>query len=94
MKKDIIYFVGRSDIVRLFHRAMARNFNVHYPDEEMRLTRDDISAVKYSVMAIDNKYCNTAEMLRNIATDVILQQAQHNTHNTASLTDFRIVKGL
>ena len=93
MKRDIIYFVGREDIVRLFHRAMARNFNVHYPEEENRLEGNNLVAVKYSVIAINDDFGSMLEMLRDIAEEVILTQEKHNAHSTARIVEYRIVEG-
>ena len=93
MNKDIIYFVGCADIVKLFHRAMARNFNVHYPEEENRLEGNNLVAVKYSVIAIHCEFCDTSEMLRNIAEEVIFTQEKHNAHSTAGIAEYRIVEG-
>lgn len=93
MKKDTIYFVGREDIVRLFHRAMARNFNVHYPEEENRLEGNNLVAVKYSVMLIHCELWDTSEMLRDIAEEVILTQEKHNAHSIAGIVEYRIVEG-
>ena len=93
MKKDIIYFVGRSDIVKLFHRAIARNFNIHYPEEEIRLAKSDIVTVRYSVIAIHCELWDTSEMLRDIAEEVILTQEKHNAHNTTGMAEYRIVEG-
>ena len=53
MNKDIIYFVGCADIVKLFCRAMARNFNVQYPEEENRLDGNNLVAVKYCADCIN-----------------------------------------
>lgn len=93
MKKDTIYFVGRADIVRLFHRAIARNFNANYPEEEIRLAKNDIVSVKYSVIAIHCELWDTSEMLRDIAEEVILTQEKHNAHSTAGIAEYRIVEG-
>ena len=93
MKKDIIYFVGHADMVKLFHRAMARNFNVHYPEVETRLAENNLVAVKYSVIAIHNDFWNMSEMLRDIAEHVILTQEKHNAHSTAGIAEYRIVEG-
>ena len=93
MKKDIIYFVGCVDIVKLFCRAMARNFNVHFPEEEKRLAKNNLVMVKYSVIAINCELCSTSEMLRDIAEEVILTQEKHNAHSTAGIAEYRIVEG-
>ena len=93
MKKDVIHFVGCADIVKLFCRAMARNFNVHYPEEENRLEGNNLVAVKYSVIAIHCEFCDTSEMLRNIAEEVILTQEKHNAHSTANMVEYKIMKG-
>ena len=93
MNKDIIYFVGHADIVKLFHRAMARSFNVNYPEEEIRLVKNNLVAVKYSVIAIHNDFWNTSEMLQDIAEEVILTQEKHNAHSTAGIAEYRIVEG-
>ena len=93
MKKDVIYFVGCADIVRLFHRAMARNFNVHFPEEENRLSKSGLVSVKYSVISINCEFWNISEMLRNIAEEVILTQEKHNAHSTAGIAEYRIVEG-
>lgn len=93
MNKDIIYFVGREDIVRLFHRAMARNFNVNFPEKENRLEKSGLVSVKYSVMSINCELWNTSEMLRDIAEEVILTQEKHNAHSTAGIVGYRIVEG-
>ena len=93
MNKDIIYFVGCADMIKLFHRAMARNFNIHYPEEEIRLVKNNLVAVKYSVIAIHCEFCDTLEMLRDIAEEVILTQEKHNAHSTAGIAEYRIVEG-
>ena len=93
MNKDIIYFVGCADIVKLFCRAMARNFNVHYPEEENRLSKSGLVSVKYSVIAINDEFWSTSKMLRNIAEEVILTQEKHNAHSTAGIVEYRIVEG-
>lgn len=93
MKKDTIYFVGRADIVRLFHRAIARNFNVHFPEEEKRLAKNNLVSVRYSVISINCEFWNTSEMLRDIAEEVILTQEKHNAHSTAGIAEYRIVEG-
>ena len=93
MNKDIIYFVGCSDIVKLFCRAMARNFNVHYPEEENRLAKSGLVSVKYSIISIHCELWNMSEMLRNIAEEVILTQEKHNAHSTAGIAEYRIVEG-
>ena len=93
MKKDVIHFVGCADIVKLFCRAMARNFNVHYPEEEIRLEESGLVSVKYSVISIHCELWNTLEMLRNIAEEVILTQEKHNAHSTAGIVEYRIVEG-
>lgn len=93
MKKDTIYFVGRADIVRLFHRAMARNFNVHFPEEENRLSKSGLVSVKYSIISIHDELWNMSEMLQDIAEEVILTQEKHNAHSTAGIVEYRIVEG-
>ena len=93
MKKDIIYFVGCVDIVKLFCRAMARNFNVHFPEEEKRLAKNNLVMVKYSVIAINDDFWSTLEILRDIAEEVILTQEKHNAHSTAGIAEYRIVEG-
>ena len=93
MKKDVIHFVGCADIVKLFCRAMARNFNVHYPEEEIRLEESGLVSVKYSVISIHCELCSTSEMLRNIAEEVILIQEKHNAHSTANMVDYEIIEG-
>ena len=93
MNKDVIYFVGCADIVKLFCRAMARNFNVHFPEEEIRLVKNNLVAVKYSIIAIHCEFCDTLEMLRDIAEEVILTQEKHNAHSTAGIAEYRIVEG-
>ena len=93
MKKYVIYFVGHADMAKLFHRAMARNFNVHFPEEENRLGGNNLVAVKYSVISIHDDFWNTSEMLRDIAEEVILTQEKHNAHSTAGIAEYRIVEG-
>lgn len=93
MKKDTIYFVGHADIVRLFHRAMARNFNVHFPEEENRLEESGLVSVRYSVISIHCELWDTSEMLRDIAEEVILTQEKHNAHSAAGIAEYRIVEG-
>ena len=93
MSKDIIYFVGHADIVKLFCRAMARNFNVNFPEEEKRLEKSNLVMVKYSVIAINCELWNTSEMLRDIAEEVILAQEKHNAHSTANIVEYKIMKG-
>ena len=93
MRKDIIYFVGCADIVKLFHRAIARNFNVHYPEEEIRNAKSNIVSVRYSVIAINDEFWSTSKMLRDIAEGVILTQEKHNAHSTAGIAEYRIVEG-
>ena len=93
MKKDIIYFVGHADIVRLFHRAMARSFNVNFPEEENRLKESGLVSIKYSVIAINDELWSTSKMLRDIAEEVILTQEKHNAHSTAGIAEYRIVEG-
>lgn len=93
MNKDIIYFVGCADMIKLFHRAMAKNFNVNFPEEEKRLAKNNLIMVKYSVIAIHCELWDTSEMLRNIAEEVILTQEKHNAHSTAGIVEYRIVEG-
>ena len=93
MKKDVICFVGHADVVKMFHKAMARNFNVHYPEEEIRLTGSNIVTVKYSVISIDNELCSTSKMLRDIVEEVILTQEKHNAHSAAGIAEYRIMEG-
>ena len=93
MRKDVIYFVGDANIVKLFHRAMARNFNIHFPEKEIRLAGSNIITVKYSVILIEDEFCDTLEMLRDIAEEVILTQEKHNAHSTAGTAEYRIVEG-
>ena len=93
MKKDVIYFVGCAEIVKLFHKAMARNFNVHFPEEEIRLAKSGLVMVKYSVIAIHCEFCDTSEMLRDIAEEVILTQEKHNAHSAADIVEYRIMEG-
>ena len=93
MKKDVIYFVGRAEVVKLFHKAMARNFNVHYPEKEIRLAKSNLVSVKYSVIAINNDFWSTSEMLRDTAEHVILTQEKHNAHSTANMVEYKIMKG-
>ena len=93
MRKDIIYFVGRADIVKLFCRAMARNFNVHFPEEENRLSKSGLVSVKYLVISIHCELWDTSEMLRDIAEEVILTQEKHNAHSAAGIVEYRIVEG-
>ena len=93
MNKDVIYFVGCADMVKLFCRAMARNFNVHFPEEENRLTENNLVSVKYSVISINDDFWSTSKMLRNIAEEVILIQEKHNAHSSASIVEYRIVEG-
>ena len=93
MKKDTIYFVGRTEVVRLFHRAIARNFNVHYPEEEIRLEESGLVSVKYSVISIHCELWDTSETLRDIVEEVILTQEKHNAHSTAGIAEYRIVEG-
>ena len=93
MKKDIIYFVGHADIVKLFHRAMARDFNVHYPEVETRLSENKLVSVKYSVIAINDEFWSTSKMLRDIAEHVILTQEKHNAHSTANMVEYKIMEG-
>ena len=93
MKKYVIYFVGCAEIVKLFHKAMARNFNVHFPEEENRLEESGLVSVKYSVISIHCELWDTLEMLRDIAEEVILTQEKHNAHSTAGIAEYRIVEG-
>ena len=93
MKKDVICFVGHADMAKLFHRAMARNFNIHFPEEEIRLAESNLVSVKYSVIAINDDFWNTSEMLRDIAEHVILTQEKHNAHSTAGIAEYRIMEG-
>ena len=93
MERDIIYFVGRADIVKLFHRAIARNFNVHYPEEEIRLSKSGLVSVKYSVTSIHYELCDTSEMLRDITEHVILTQEKHDAHSTANMVEYEIIEG-
>lgn len=93
MKKDIIHFVGCADIVKLFHRAIARNFNVHYPEEEIRNAKSNIVSVRYSVISINDDFWNASEMLQDIAEHVILTQEKHNAHSTANMVEYKIMKG-
>ena len=93
MERDIIYFVGREDMIKLFHRAMARNFNVNFPEEENRLEESGLVSVKYSVISIHDDFWNTSEMLRDIAEEVILTQEKHNAHSTANMVEYKIMKG-
>ena len=93
MNKDIIYFVGCKDIVKLFCRAMARNFNVQYPEVETRNAKSNIVSVRYSVISINDEFWTTSEMLRDIAEEVILTQEKHNTHSAAGIAEYRIVEG-
>ena len=93
MNKDIIYFVGHADMVKLFHRAMARSFNVNFPEEEKRLEKSNLVMVKYSVISINCEFWNISEMLRDIAEEVILTQEKHNAHSTAGIAEYRIVEG-
>lgn len=93
MKKDIIYFMGREDIVRLFHKAMAKNFNVNFPEEENRLAKSNLVTVRYSVISINCELCSTPKMLRDIAEEVILTQEKHNAHSAAGIAEYRIVEG-
>ena len=93
MKKDVICFVGHADMIKLFHRAMARNFNIHFPEKEIRLAGSNIITVKYSVISIEDEFCDTLEMLRDIAEEVILTQEKHNAHSTAGIAEYRIVEG-
>ena len=93
MERDIIYFVGRSDIVKLFCRTMARNFNVHFPEEEIRLAKSGLVSVKYSIISTHCELWNMSEMLRDIAEEVILTQEKHNAHSAAGIVEYRIVEG-
>ena len=93
MKKDVIHFVGCADIVKLFCRAMARNFNVHYPEEENRLAKSGLVSVRYSVISIHCELCSTSKMLRDIAEEVILTQEKHNAHSAAGMAEYRIMEG-
>ena len=93
MKKDVIYFVGCADIVKLFCRAMTRNFNVHFPEEENRLAKSNLVSVKYSVIAINCELWSTSKMLRDIAEEVILTQEKHNAHSAANMVEYKIMKG-
>ena len=93
MKRDVIYFVGHADIVKLFCRAMARNFNVHFPEEENRLSKSGLVSVKYLVISIHCELWDTSEMLRDIAEEVILTQEKHNAHSIAGIAEYRIVEG-
>ena len=93
MRKDTICFVGHADMVKLFHRAMARNFNVHYPEKEIRLAKSNLVSVKYSVIAINDEFWSTSKMLRDIAEHVILTQEKHNAHSTAGIVEYRIMEG-
>ena len=93
MKRDVIYFIGHADMIKLFHRAMARNFNVHFPEEENRLMKSGLVSVKYSVIAINDEFWSTSKMLRDIAEEVILTQEKHNAHSTAGIAEYRIVEG-
>ena len=93
MRKYVIHFVGCADIVKLFCRAMARNFNVNFPEKENRLEKSGLVSVKYSVIAINDEFWSTSEMLRDIAEEVILTQEKHNAHSTAGIVEYRIVEG-
>ena len=93
MKKDVIHFVGCADIVKLFCRAMARNFNVHFPEEENRLSKSGLVSVKYSVISIRCDFWDTSEMLRDITEEVILTQEKHNAHSTVNMVDYEIIEG-
>ena len=93
MRKDTICFVGHADMVKLFHRAMARNFNVHYPENEIRNAKSNIVSVRYSVISINDDFWNTSEMLQDIAEHVILTQEKHNAHSTANIVNYEIVEG-
>lgn len=94
MKKDFIYFVGCADMVKLFCRAMARNFNVHYPEEEIRLAKSNLVSVKYSIISTHCELWNMSEMLRDIAEEVILTQEKHNAHSAAGIVEYRIMEGV
>ena len=93
MKKDMICFVGHADMAKLFHRAMARNFNVHYPEVETRNAKSNIVSVRYSVISINDDFWNTSKMLQDIAEHVILTQEKHNAHSTANMVDYEIIEG-
>ena len=93
MKKDVIHFVGDANIVKLFCRAMARNFNVHFPEEENRLSKSGLVSVKYSIISTHCELWNMSEMLRDIAEEVILTQEKHNAHSIAGIAEYRIVEG-
>ena len=93
MRKDVIYFVGDANMAKLFHRAMARNFNVHYPENEIRNAKSNIVSVRYSVISINDDFWNTSEMLQDIAEHVILTQEKHNAHCDNDIINFKIVEG-
>ena len=93
MKKDVIYFVGCADMAKLFHRAMARNFNAHFPENEIRNAKSNIVSVRYSVISINDDFWSMSEILRNIAEEVILTQEKHNAHSTANMVDYEIIEG-
>ena len=93
MKKDVIHFVGDANIVKLFHKAIARNFNVHYPENEIRNAKSNIVSVRYSVISINDDFWNTSEMLQDIAEHVILTQEKHNAHSTVNMVEYKIIEG-
>lgn len=80
MKTDKITFIGRPEIVKRFEKLLKRNFNVTFPDSEIRIAKINLVQVVYSVKHARTPYFNSTEALNQIAEYAIQQEFDHNTY--------------
>lgn len=80
MKKDVITFIGRPEMVKRFEKLLKRNFNVSLPDSEIRMAKIDLVQVVYSVNHAKTVYFDSVDALELIATYAVQQEFNHNAY--------------
>ena len=78
MKKDVITFIGRPEMVKRFEKLLKRNFNVSLPESEIRIAKSNLVRVIYSVKYARTPYFNSAKALEQIAEYAVQQEFRHN----------------
>lgn len=80
MKKDIITFIGRPEMVKRFEKLLKRNFNISMPDSEIRMAKINLMQVVYSVNHAKTVYFDSVEALNQIVEYAAQQELNHNAH--------------
>ena len=77
MKKDVIVFAGKKELIRRFEKIMRRTFNIQFPDSEKRMNGNFVE-VQYSVNHVKTFYFDSIEALGNIVEYTIEMEMNHN----------------